>query len=87
VCPFGCACRYLVTFLGVGFFSYLIAVSTDERLWRDFISIPGEQRFHQQLEESMEIFGHIAIGCALLFATKKTPENPAGTKSEDSIPI
>jgi hypothetical protein len=35
----------------------------------------------------MEIFGHIAIGCALLFATKKTPENPAGTKSEDSIPI
>ena len=79
--------RYLVTLLGVGFFSYLIAVSTDERLWRDFISIPGEQKFHQQLEESMEIFGHIAIGCALLFATKKPQEDDPQTKPGDQVPV
>ena len=79
--------RYLITLLGVGFFSYLVAVSTDERVWRDLIPIPGEQEFHQQLEETLELVGHIAIGCALLFATKKTPQNHAEIKSGDNIPV
>ena len=79
--------RYLITLLGVGFFSYLIAVSTDERLWKDFIPIPGEQEFHNKLEETLELLGHIAIGCALLFATKKPPENHAGTHSGDNISV
>ena len=79
--------RYLITLLGVGFFSYLIAVSTDERVWKDFIPIPGEREFHNKLEETLELIGHIAIGCALLFASKKPPENHAGTKSGDNLPV
>ena len=61
--------------------------STDERVWKDFIPIPGEQEFHNKLEETLELIGHIAIGCALLFAIKKPTENPAGTKSGKSTPI
>lgn len=79
--------KYLITLLGLGFFTYLLAVATDERVWRYYIPIPGEQEFHQKLEETLELLGHIAIGCALVFVTRKTPENDAGTKSEDSIPI
>ena len=68
--------RYLVTLLGVGFFTYVLAVTTDERvLMRDLVPIPGEGKFHTKLEETLELIGHIAIGCALLFATKKTSEN------------
>lgn len=63
--------KYLVTLLGVGFFTYFLAVTTDERVWR---FLPGEYTFHTKLEESLELLGHIAIGCALLFATKKTSE-------------
>jgi hypothetical protein len=64
--------KFLVTLLGVGFFTYVIAVSTDERVWR---FVPGELLFHTKLEETLELLGHISIGCALLFATRKTSEN------------
>ena len=67
--------KYLVTLLGIGFFTYALSVATDERVWRDFIPIPGEKIFHTKLEESLELLGHLSIGCALLFAAKKTPEN------------
>ena len=67
--------KYLVTLLGVGFFTYFLSVTTDERVWRDWIPIPGEQIFHTKLEETLELLGHIVIGCALLFATKKASEN------------
>jgi hypothetical protein len=67
--------RYLVTLLGVGFFCYLIAVATDERVWSDLIPIPGEQEFHNKLEETLELLGHIAIGCALLFESTQR-QNP-----------
>lgn len=67
--------KYLVTLLGLGFFSYVLAVATDERVWVFWIPIPGEDIFHVKLEETLEVLGHIAIGCALLFATKKSPEN------------
>ena len=60
--------KYLVTFLGVGFFTYVLAVTTDERVWR---FVPGEYVFHTKLEETLEVLGHVFIGCALLFATKK----------------
>ena len=60
--------KYLVTLLGTGFFTYVIAVTTDERVW---MFIPGERIFHTKMEETMEILGHISIGCALLFVTKK----------------
>jgi hypothetical protein len=60
--------RYLVTLLGAGFFTYVIAVTTDERVW---MFIPGERIFHTKMEETMEVLGHISIGCALLFVTKK----------------
>lgn len=67
--------KYLVTLLGVGFFTYVLAVSADERVWKDWIPIPGEHIFEVKLEETLEVLGHIAIGCALLFATKKSPAN------------
>jgi len=67
--------KYFVTLLGVGFFTYFLAVTADERVWRDWIPIPGEEIFEVKLEETIEVLGHIAIGCALLFATKKSPEN------------
>lgn len=63
--------RYLVTLLGIGFFTYVLAVTTDERVWG---FVPGERIFHTKLEETLELLGHISIGCALLFATKKPLE-------------
>jgi len=64
--------KFLVTLLGLGFFTYVIAVTTDERVW---MFVPGEMLFHTKLEETLELLGHISIGCALMFATRKTPEN------------
>jgi hypothetical protein len=64
--------KYLVTLLGVGFFTYVLAVTTDERVW---MFVPGEMIFHTKLEETLELLGHISIGCALLFATRKMSEN------------
>jgi hypothetical protein len=58
----------LVTMLGTGFFTYLLAVTTDQRFWK---FIPAEKIFHTRLEESLELTGHIIIGCALLFASRK----------------
>ena len=60
--------KRLVTLLGTGFFTYFLAVTTDQRFWK---FIPAEKIFHTTLEESLELFGHIFIGCALLFATRK----------------
>lgn len=64
--------KFLVTLLGVGFFTYVIAVTTDERVW---MFVPGEMLFHTKLEETLELLGHISIGCALFFATRKTSAN------------
>jgi hypothetical protein len=64
--------KYLVTFLGVGFFTYFISVTTDQRWWK---FIPGEKMVYSTVEESMEVLGHIIIGCALLLATKIRSEN------------
>jgi len=66
--------NHLVTMLGMGFFSYFLSVTTDQRFWQ---FIPEEKLFHTKLEESLEMLGHITIGVALLFATKnkKTVEN------------
>lgn len=58
---------YVVTLLGVGFFTYFISVTTDQRWWK---FIPGEKMVYSTVEESMEVLGHIFIGCALLFAKK-----------------
>jgi len=60
--------KRLVTLLGTGFFSYFIAVTTDQRFWK---FVPAEKIFHTTLEESLELLGHILIGCALLFASRK----------------
>ena len=67
--------NYLVTMLGIGFFTYFLAVTTDQRFWK---FIPAEKIFHTRLEESLELLGHIIIGCALLFASRKAlAKNPA----------
>jgi hypothetical protein len=60
--------KLLVTFLGTGFFTYFIAVTTDQRFWK---FVPAEKIFHTTLEESLELLGHIIIGSALLFATRE----------------
>lgn len=60
--------KRLVTLLGTGFFTYFLAVTTDQRFWK---FVPAEKIFHTTLEESLELLGHILIGCALLFATRK----------------
>jgi hypothetical protein len=60
--------KRLVTLLGTGFFSYFLAVTTDQRFWK---FIPAEEIFYTTLEESLELLGHILIGSALLFATRK----------------
>ena len=64
--------KYLVTFLGAGFFTYVISVTTDQRWWK---FIPGEKMVQSTLEESMEVVGHILIGCALLFVRKISSKN------------
>jgi len=60
--------KRLVTMLGTGFFTYFLAVTTDQRFWK---FVPAEKIFHTTLEESLELLGHILIGSALLFATRK----------------
>lgn len=64
--------RRLITMLGTGFFTYFIAVTTDQRFWK---FIPAEKIFHTTLEESLELLGHILIGSALLFANKIKAES------------
>jgi hypothetical protein len=64
--------NYLVTVLGIGFFAYFLTVTTDQRFWK---FIPAEKIFHTRLEESLELLGHILIGCALLFASRKASTN------------
>jgi hypothetical protein len=64
--------NYLITTLGTGFFTYFLAVLTDQRFWQ---FIPAEKIFHTRLEESLELLGHIIIGCALLLATRKASAN------------
>jgi hypothetical protein len=64
--------HYLVTMLGIGFFIYFLAVTTDQRFWK---FIPAEKIFHTRLEESLELLGHIFIGCALLFTSRKASTN------------
>ena len=64
--------KRLVTLLGTGFFTYFIAVTTDQRFWK---FVPAEKIFHTTLEESLELLGHTIIGCALLFATRKSPDS------------
>ena len=64
--------KRLVTLLGTGFFTYFIAVITDQRFWK---FVPAEKIFHTTLEESLELLGHTIIGCALLFATRKSPDS------------
>ena len=59
--------KTLVTMLGVGFFTYFISVTTDQRWWK---FIPGEKVVQSSLEESMELLGHVVIGSALLFAAR-----------------
>jgi hypothetical protein len=66
--------KYFVTLLGIGFFTYALSVTIDERVWR---FVPGEFIFHTKLEETMEMLGHIFVGCALLFAKKKPQEKSA----------
>lgn len=60
--------KRLVTMLGTGFFTYFLAVTTDQRFWK---FVPAEKIFHTTLEESLELIGHVLIGSALLFATRK----------------
>jgi len=71
--------KSLVTFLGVGFFTYFISVTTDQRWWK---FIPGEKMVYSTLEESMEVVGHIFIGCALLLATKISSEDSSAINAE-----
>jgi hypothetical protein len=64
--------KTLVTTLGVGFFTYFISVTTDQRWWK---FVPGEKLVHSTMEESMEVVGHLFVGCALLLATKLRSED------------
>lgn len=61
----------LITMLGAGFFTYVLSVTTDERVWS---FVPGEMIWHTKLEETLELLGHVLIGSALLFAKRKPAE-------------
>jgi len=63
--------KFLVTMLGLGFFTYVYAVSIDERVWS---FVPRERVFHTKLEETLEVLGHITIGIALLFSSRPQPQ-------------
>ena len=58
--------------LGTGFFTYFLAVTTDQRFWK---FIPAEKIFHTTLEESLELIGHVILGGALFFATRNNAHN------------
>jgi hypothetical protein len=64
--------KRLVTLLGTGFFTYFLAVTTDQRFWK---FIPAEKIFHTTLEESLELIGHVILGGALFFATRNNAHN------------
>lgn len=75
--------RYLINFLGIGFFTYFLAVTTDQRYWR---FIPGEEVFHVPLEESLEVFGHMFIGSGLLFVNKITDRKDSAVVVKKATP-
>jgi hypothetical protein len=51
-----------INLIAMGFFTYFIAVTIDQRFWK---FIPGEDIAHVPLEESLEVIGHILIGYGL----------------------
>ncbi len=62
----------LINFIAMGFFTYFIAVTIDQRFWK---FIPGEEITHVPLEESLEVIGHLFIGFGLaLFSSTKTAQ-------------
>ena len=56
---------FVVNLLAIGFFSYFLSQSIDQRWYR---GLPGEAVVHVSLEETMEVLGHCFIGTALIFA-------------------
>ncbi len=52
---------WVVNLLVAGFFTYFLSQTVDQRWWR---TIPGEGLAHVPLEESLELLGHLVIGCA-----------------------
>ena len=59
-----------LTFFAVGFASYFLTYTIDQRWWKALI--PGEEIFHTHLEEFMEVFGHCVIGFTLVLSRKNT---------------
>ena len=57
-----------INLLALGFFTYFIAVTTDQRFWK---FIPGENIVHVPLEESLEVIGHLLVGYGLVFLSNK----------------
>lgn len=60
--------KKLINFIAIGFCTYLISVSIDQRFWK---FIPGEELAHVPLEETLELVGHLFIGYGLAFASNK----------------
>jgi glucan phosphoethanolaminetransferase (alkaline phosphatase superfamily) len=58
----------LVNLLLIGFFTYFLSVSIDQRWWK---GIPEEKIVHVPLEETLEVLGHCIIGSALVFCKSK----------------
>ena len=52
---------WVINLLVVGFFTYFLSQTLDQRWWRGF---PGEEIVFVPLEETLELLGHCMIGCA-----------------------
>ncbi len=55
--------RGLLTGLAVGFATYALSVAVDQRWAR---GLPGEAVWQMQLEETLELIGHLVVGGTLL---------------------
>ncbi len=58
--------KTLINLIAMGFFTYLISVTIDQRWWR---FIPGEELANVPLEETLEVVGHLLIGYGFAFAS------------------
>ena len=58
---------WVVNLLAAGFFTYFLSQTVDQRWWR---IIPGEALAHVPLEESLELLGHLIIGCATVLCKR-----------------
>jgi hypothetical protein len=65
---------FVVNAFAMTFLCFVISTTLDQRFWRarsGWPGIPGEQDFHVEVEEIMEVAGHLFASAAVLLARRR----------------